>query len=224
MSELYHGETYDARLEVEGWSSPSFEDLGWQKTIVKDRPESTLVAQENEPTRIIETIKPIDVITTPKGELVLDMGQNMVGWVRFTVHAEAGTIVTLEHAEVLDCEGNFYIGNLRSAKQTVTYTCRGVEAETFEPYLSFQGFRYVKVTGIPQDQLLEQFTGCVIHTDLEQTGSFTCSDELLNQLQHNIFGDKKGIFSISQQIALNGTKDWDGRGMLKFLFVRLPTI
>ncbi|WP_339286557.1 family 78 glycoside hydrolase catalytic domain [Paenibacillus sp. FSL E2-0201] len=194
MSELYHGETYDARLEKEGWSSPGFEDLKWQKTILKDRPKATLVAQENEPTRVIETIKPIAIITTPKGEHVLDMGQNMVGWVRFMVHAEAGTIVTLEHAEVLDREGNFYIGNLRSAKQTVTYVCRGGEEETFEPYLSFQGFRYVKVTGIPQDQLLEQFIGCVIHTDLEQTGKFNCSDELLNQLQHNILWGQKGNF------------------------------
>ncbi|WP_339795792.1 family 78 glycoside hydrolase catalytic domain [Paenibacillus sp. FSL R5-0744] len=194
MSELYHGETYDARLEVEGWSSPGFEDVKWQKTILKDRPETSLVAQENEPTRVIETIKPIAVITTPKGEHVLDMGQNMVGWVRFTVHAEAGTIITLEHAEVLDREGNFYIGNLRSAKQTVTYICHGGEVETFEPYLSFQGFRYVKVTGIPLDQLLEQFIGCVIHTDLEQTGNFKCSDELLNQLQHNILWGQKGNF------------------------------
>ncbi|MNO39137.1 Bacterial alpha-L-rhamnosidase [compost metagenome] len=194
MSELYHGETYDARLEVEGWSSPGFEDLDWQKTVVRDRPESALVAQENEPTRIIETIKPLAVIHTPKGEIVLDMGQNMVGWVRFTVHAEAGTIVTLEHAEVLDREGNFYIGNLRSAKQTITYICRGGGKETFEPYLSFQGFRYVKVTGIPQDQLLEQFSGCVIHTDLQLTGSFNCSDELLNQLQHNILWGQKGNF------------------------------
>lgn len=194
MSELYHGETYDARLEVEGWSSPGFEDVKWQKTILKDRPETSLVAQENEPTRDIETIKPVAVITTPKGEHVLDMGQNMVGWVRFTVHAEAGTIITLEHAEVLDREGNFYIGNLRSAKQTVTYICHGGEAETFEPYLSFQGFRYVKVTGIPLDQLLEQFIGCVIHTDLEQTGNFNCSDELLNQLQHNILWGQKGNF------------------------------
>ncbi|MBY3620949.1 family 78 glycoside hydrolase catalytic domain [Acinetobacter sp. CUI P1] len=194
MSELYHGETYDARLEVEGWSSPGFEDSAWQKTALRHHPEATLVAQENEPTRIIETIKPIAVITTPKGESVLDMGQNMVGWVNFRVHAEAGTIVTIEHAEVLDREGNFYIGNLRSAKQTITYICRGGETETFEPYLSFQGFRYVKVTGIPQDQLLEQFTGCVIHTDLELTGSFNCSDELLNQLQHNILWGQKGNF------------------------------
>lgn len=194
MSELYHGETYDARLEMDGWSSPGFADQDWAKAMIANPPESALVAQENEPARIIETIKPAVALTTPKGETVLDMGQNMVGWMRFTVRAEAGTVVTLQHAEVLDRDGNFYTGNLRSAKQTITYICRGGEAETFEPHLSFQGFRYVKVTGVPQAQLLEQFIGCVIHTDLEPTGRFRCSDELVNQLQHNILWGQKGNF------------------------------
>lgn len=194
MSELYHGETYDARLEIAGWSSPGFADHEWVKATAAKAPESALVAQENEPTKIIETLKPVDVITTPNGETVLDMGQNMVGWVRFTVCAEAGTVITLQHAEVLDRNGNFYTGNLRSAKQTITYICRGGGDETFEPYLSFQGFRYVKVTGVPQDQLFDQFIGCVIHTDLEQSGSFQCSDEMVNQLQHNILWGQKGNF------------------------------
>lgn len=194
MSELYHGETYDARLVKEGWSSPGVADEEWQQVTVTNPPPSLLVAQENEPVRIIENIKPIAVLTTPGGDTVLDMGQNMVGWVKFTVCAEGGTVVTLQHAEVLDREGNFYTGNLRSAKQTVTYICRGGGVETYEPHFTFQGFRYVKVTGLPQSQLLEQFTGCVIHTDLEQTGSFRCSDELVNQLQHNIVWGQKGNF------------------------------
>ncbi|WP_347231152.1 family 78 glycoside hydrolase catalytic domain [Paenibacillus sp. DMB5] len=194
MSELYHGETYDARLEPEGWASPNFAGHHWKQAALTDAPPPLLVAQENEPARIVETIKPIAVITTPAGATVLDMGQNMVGWVRFRVDAEAGTVVTLQHAEVLDRDGNFYTGNLRSAKQTVTYICRGGEPETFEPHFTFQGFRYVQVTGVPHDQLLEQFTGCVIHSDLEQTGSFSCSDELVNQLQHNILWGQKGNF------------------------------
>ncbi|MDF9841666.1 MULTISPECIES: glycoside hydrolase family 78 protein [unclassified Paenibacillus] len=194
MSELYHGETYDARLEPDGWASPGFADHHWKQAALTDAPPPLLVAQENEPARIVETIKPIEVITTPAGATVLDMGQNMVGWVRFTVKAEAGTEVTLQHAEVLDRDGNFYTGNLRSARQTVTYICRGGEPETFEPHFTFQGFRYVQVTDVPRDQLVEQFTGCVIHSDLEQTGSFSCSDELVNRLQHNILWGQKGNF------------------------------
>lgn len=194
MSELYHGETYDARLELDGWFSPGFADQKWKPAALTDAPPPLLVAQENEPSRIVETIEPIAVISTPDGGTVLDMGQNMVGWVRFTVNAEAGTEIILQHAEVLDRDGNFYTGNLRSAQQTVTYICRGGGPETFEPHFTFQGFRYVQVTGVPHDQLLEPFTGCVIHSDLEQTGSFSCSDELVNQLQHNILWGQKGNF------------------------------
>lgn len=194
MSELYHGEIYDARLELDGWFFSGYEDGHWEQAASFHAPLSTLVAQENEPTRIIQTLKPARIVHTPKGELVLDMGQNMVGWVRFTVQAEAGTVVSLEHAEVLDREGNFYTGNLRSAKQTVTYICKGDEPETYEPTFSFQGFRYVKVTGVPEEQLMEQFIACVLHTDLEQTGSFSCSDELLTQLQQNILWGQKGNF------------------------------
>ncbi len=194
MSDLYHGETYDARLELEGWSSPGYEDQAWSVVSVVDSSTSILVAQENEPARIIETIKPIAVLNTPKDEIVLDMGQNMVGWIRFAIRAEAGTKITLQHAEVLDREGNFYTGNLRSAKQTVTYICQGGDTEIYEPHFTFQGFRYVKVEGVPQDQLLEQFTGCVIHSDLQHTGHFRCSDDLINQLQHNILWGQKGNF------------------------------
>ncbi|AIQ70330.1 family 78 glycoside hydrolase catalytic domain [Paenibacillus graminis] len=194
MSELYHGETYDARLELNGWSHYGYADQEWTKAAVTSPPATTLVAQENEPTRIIDTIKPVAVINTPKGETVLDMGQNMVGWVRFKVTAEAGAVVILQHAEVLDKDGNFYSENLRSAKQAITYTCRGGGEEGYEPYLSFQGFRYVKVEGLPKTPLLKDFTGCVIHTDLLPTGSFSCSDELVNQLQHNIVWGQKGNF------------------------------
>lgn len=193
-SELYHGETYDARVAIDGWSTPGFNDEAWQNAVIHQSPGSTLVAQENEPSKVTEVLKPVSVITTPQGDTVLDMGQNMVGWVRFTVNAEAGNVITLQHAEVLDRDGNFYTGNLRSAKQTITYICGGGGEETYEPYFSFQGFRYVKVTGVPKEQLIEQFVGCVIHTDLESTGSFACSDELVNKLQKNIVWGQRGNF------------------------------
>ncbi|WP_419872338.1 glycoside hydrolase family 78 protein [Candidatus Pristimantibacillus sp. PTI5] len=193
-SELYHGETYDARLTIDGWSSPGFDDQAWPNAIIHQAPGATIVAQENEPSKVTEVLKPVAVITTPQGDTVLDMGQNMVGWVKFTVNSVAGTVITLQHAEVLDRDGNFYTGNLRSAKQTVTYICRGGGEETYEPYFSFQGFRYVKVTGVPKEQLMEHFVGCVIHTALEPTGSFACSDELVTKLQNNIVWGQRGNF------------------------------
>jgi len=194
MSELYHGERYDARIDIEGWASSGFVDQDWLQAVQASSLETDLIAQENEQTRIIEDIKPIAIITTPSKETVIDFGQNMVGWVRFSVQAEAGAIITIEHAEILDRDGNFYTGNLRSAKQTITYICSGEGTETYEPIHSFQGFRYVKVSGIKQPLNLDQFTGCVIYSDLEATGSFECSDELVNQLQRNIVWGQKGNF------------------------------
>ncbi|MBW7461718.1 family 78 glycoside hydrolase catalytic domain, partial [Paenibacillus sepulcri] len=142
----------------------------------------------------IEELQPIALITTPAGETVIDMGQNMVGWVRFTVTGQEGHEVSLQHAEVLDQEGNFYTENLRSAKQAIRYILKGQGHETFEPHFTFQGFRYVKLTGFSEPVKLADFTGVVLHSDMEVTGDFECSDPLINQLQHNILWGQKGNF------------------------------
>ncbi|GIO16317.1 alfa-L-rhamnosidase [Cohnella xylanilytica] len=194
MSELYQGETYDARLEKKGWSRREFDDSDWASAVPYSHPKSTLVAQESEPVRVVDELVPVSVWTTPRGETLLDMGQNMVGWVRFTVRAKAGTVVTLRHAEVLDKDGNFYVGNLRSAKQTVTYVCSGEGPETFEPVFSFQGFRYVKIEGIPAEQIPGRFVGRVLTSDLRPAGRFRCSDPLINKLADNIVWGQIGNF------------------------------
>ncbi|MFC5404956.1 family 78 glycoside hydrolase catalytic domain [Cohnella soli] len=194
FSEIYHGETYDARLELEGWSSAGFDDRQWNPVELIARSNDALIAQENEPVRKQEEIKPIAVITTPKGEQVLDMGQNMVGWLKFTVTGAAGSEVEIHHAEVLDADGNFYIDNLRSAKQTIRYMLKGGAPETFEPRFTFQGFRYVRLIGFGKAISPDDFTGIVLHSDMPLTGSFSCSDPLVNQLQHNIEWGLKGNF------------------------------
>ncbi|MBB6635241.1 alpha-L-rhamnosidase [Cohnella thailandensis] len=194
MSELYHGELYDARMEKRGWSSAAYDDTDWSSASPYSHTKSTLVAQENEPVRQVRELVPVSVHTTPRGETVIDFGQNMVGWVRFAVSEKAGTVVTLRHAEVLDKEGNFYTGNLRAAKQTVTYICSGDGQETFQPVFSFQGFRYVKVEGIPAERIAGRFAGCVLTSDLKPGGSFRCSDPLINKLAENIVWGQIGNF------------------------------
>ena len=195
MSEIYHGETYDARLEQPGWAESGFDDAGWKPVEIIDHSKEILVPQENVPVRAIHELKPVSILKTPKGELVIDMGQNMVGWIRFSVQGEAGEEVMLQHAEVLDKEGNFYTGNLRKAKQTVRYILKGGGVETFEPHFTFQGFRYVKLSGFDEQTVRpDQFTGVVLHSDMERTGYFSCSDPLVNQLQHNIEWGLKGNF------------------------------
>src|SRR3954470_22143339 len=185
FSEIYHGETYDARLEKKGWSSPNFNDLDWIGTIIQEMPITHLVAQENVPTRVTEVLKPIHSFVTPAGDTVIDMGQNMVGRLRFKVKAPKGTQIVLRHAEVLDKDGNIYFGNLKFAKQKVEYITKGNDIETYAPHFTFQGFRYVKVEGYPGQENglpLENFVGEVIHSDMERAGEFECSDPLVTRL------------------------------------------
>nr|WP_263327663.1 alpha-L-rhamnosidase [Neobacillus sp. Marseille-Q6967] len=197
FSEIYHGEIYDARLEQKGWSNPGFNDTKWKGVVVHNPPLTKLVAQENNPTRVTETLKPQSVMITPAGDTVLDMGQNMVGRIRFKVEAPAGTKIVLKHAEVLDKDGNIYFGNLRSARQTTEYFTKGEGIEEYAPTFTFQGFRYVKVEGYPLKNgrlPVENFMGEVIHTDMVSTGEFETSNPLVNQLQQNIVWGQRGNF------------------------------
>ncbi|HEX7058158.1 MAG TPA: family 78 glycoside hydrolase catalytic domain [Bacilli bacterium] len=192
---IYNGETYDARLEQDGWTESEFEDETWIAAEVLDLPMHILVPQENWPTRVTEKIRPVSAFITPAGDHVLDMGQNMVGRVRMNVQAPAGTKIVLRHAEVLDKEGNIYFGNLRLANQTVEYTARGAGIESYAPHFTFMGFRYVKVEGYPSDSLpLDAFVGEVLHSDMESVGSFETSDSRVNRLQSNIRWGQRGNF------------------------------
>jgi alpha-L-rhamnosidase len=193
-SDIYHGEIYDANLEMDEWASPGFNDGKWQEAAILDQTKNTLVAPLYVPVKAIQEIKPVKQLTTPKGEMVLDMGQNMVGWVRLKVKGNKGDTIRLKFAEVLDKEGNFYTENLRTAKATNTYIIKGSGEEAYEPAFTFFGFRYVKVTGMTKMPDLDQITGVVIHSDMEQTGTFTCSNPLINQLQQNILWGQKGNF------------------------------
>jgi alpha-L-rhamnosidase len=194
FSDIYNGETYDARLEMPGWATASFDDSNWGKVAKLDHPKDILIAPQGVPVKAVEEILPIEIITTPKGETVFDMGQNMVGWVRLKVKGNRGHAVTLKFAEVLDKEGNFYTENLRAAKATDVYFLKGDGEEIYEPRFTFHGFRYVKIEDFPGTPQLDNITGVVIYSDMEPTGTFACSDPLINQLQHNIQWGQKGNF------------------------------
>ncbi len=194
MSNIYDGEIYDARLEKEGWSLVGYDDSDWSTVKIINHSKDILIAPEGPPVRKMKEIKPIAIFKTAGGKTIADMGQNMVGWIRIKVKGEAGTTVTLKHAEVLDKDGNIYTENLRSAKQTIQYTLKGSDLEVNEPHFTFQGFRYVQVEGYPGELTLESLTGIVIHSDFELSGIFECSNPLLNQLQQNIQWGQRGNF------------------------------
>jgi alpha-L-rhamnosidase len=193
-SDIYNGELYDARLEMPGWANAGFSSKGWQKVAVLDHSKEILIAPQGVPVKAVEEIKPIESITTPKGEMVFDLGQNMVGWVRLKVEGEKGDRIVLKFAEVLDKEGNFYTANLRSAKCTDTYILKGDGKEIYEPRFTFHGFRYLKLEGLKEAPALDDITGVVIYSDMKKTGDFSCSEKLINRLQNNIQWGQKGNF------------------------------
>lgn len=192
--EIYHGETYDATAEKQGWSTVSYSDADWAGVKTATYSFDNLIATYNEPVRKHETFSPVKIFTTPKGEKVIDFGQNLVGWVNLKTSGKAGDKITILHAEVLDKEGNFYIENLRAAKATATFILKGGERESLESHFTFYGFRYIKVEGYKGDLKPEDFTAVSLYSDMPQNGNFTSSNALINQLQHNIQWGQRGNF------------------------------
>jgi alpha-L-rhamnosidase len=194
MNDIYNGETYDATKKLTGWNLSGYNDKNWQTVKTGNYNNANLIASEGSPTRKIQEIRPVKIFRTPKGKLIVDMGQNMVGWLRLKVNGEKGTVVTLRHAEVMDKYGEFYTTNYRVAKCQLTYTLAGTGEEVYEPRFTFMGFRFVEVTGFPGELTLDNLTGIVVHSDMAVTGSFESSNALINQLQHNIQWGQKGNF------------------------------
>ncbi len=194
-SDIYGGETYDARQERPGWASSGYDDRSWASVVRLDPPGSRLLSPESSPVRRVAELRPVGIRRAASGEVIFDLGQNFTGWARLKVRGPAGTVVTLRFAEVLDNAGNLYTANLRRASQTDRYTLKGGGTpETYEPHFTFHGFRYVGVTGLPAAADSGTITGIAVSSDLEQTGAFETSDSLLNQLQRNIVWGQRSNF------------------------------
>ena len=181
---LYDGEDFDARLESDGWDQSGFDDSTWNPVEVFDWPLEALFEATADPIRRIEELGPVEILTTPSGKTVVDFGQIISGWVRLTVQGEAGTAVTLRHAEVMT-QGEIDVETLRTAKATDRYTLRGGNPETWEPRFTFHGFRYVEIDGWPGSIEPESLRAVVVHSDMRRTGWLETSNPLLNQLHAN---------------------------------------
>lgn len=192
FSDIYDGEIYDARLEEEGWNESGYADDNWCAVKKVGQKQERLYPQSGCAVQIQETLQVQEIIVTPKGETVLDFGQNISGWVHMQAAGQPGDTVELVCFEILDTEGNVYTDNLRTAKQTIRYFCRGEGQEEYHPYFTFQGFRYVWVKQYPGKISGDYFKALVLYSDMEETGAFRCSNPLLNQLQKNIMRGLKG--------------------------------
>lgn len=193
-SQIYNGEIIDARKQKEGWLNNNYNTLEWYNAKEADFPKDKLVATLNEPVIQHEIFKPVKVFTSPAGDRIIDFGQNLVGWVQLKVKGKAGDSIVLSHAEVLDKNGNFYTENLRLAKAQDKYILKGEGEEIFHPHFTWQGFRYVKVEGYNGVIDENNFEAVAIYSNMEPTGTFTTSNALINQLQHNIQWGLKGNF------------------------------
>lgn len=183
-SHVYNGETVDFTVNT---------DEKFPVKELNDISTEILVPQEGEEVREMARIGVSEVIKTPKGELVLDFGQNLTGYVEWKVPAEKGKEFRLYHAEMLDKDGNFYIDNMRSAKVEIKVTSDGNE-RTYKPHFTYQGFRYVKLEGFEAEINPDDFTAIVVFSNMKRTGYFACGHDLLQQLYENIIWGQRGNF------------------------------
>jgi alpha-L-rhamnosidase len=191
---IYYGEAYDAQLEKKDWTQSTFRDTDWSSVTLVNGGKENILASYGPPVKKHETFRPVKIFKTPKGETVVDFGQNLVGWVTLKVKGKAGDKITIHHAEVLDKNKNIYLDNLRAAKAEIVYTLKGGEEEVYEPRFSFFGFRYAHVEGYPGTLTPDKIIATAVYSDMQPTGNFTSSNALVNQLQHNIQWGQKGNF------------------------------
>ena len=200
---IYLGEVYDARREVEGWDHPGLDTTGWKKVVFASEPIGLLQAQAQPPIKITKEIKPIGIKETQPGIYIFDFGQNFSGWVRLHIQAKAGTRIKLRYGELLREDGSLNPmtsvcgqvkgknqdgrniggpGSPDTAYQKDVYITKGRGEEVYTPHFTFHGFRYVEVTGFPEKPTLETLMGLRLNSAVREVGSFSCSNPLLNKI------------------------------------------
>jgi alpha-L-rhamnosidase len=190
-ADLYDGADVDLRLEQPGWRLPGFDDASWQPVTELDLP-ARLEQRTMPPVRVVATRLPT---TEPNadGNLLVDAGQNLAGYLRIRVRGPAGSTVTVRHAEVLDADGRLHTAALRKARATDTYVLADDEPVVLEPAFTFHGFRYAEIATSPGVSV-DMVEVAVVASDLTPTGEFECSDERVNQLFRNVTWSQRGNF------------------------------
>ncbi len=220
----FNGEEFDSSKEFNGWNKNGFDDSAWLPVDLTTDPgenrryfadsvpqnnepktphgdltlkKARRVAQLNENMKIMARIKPVSIKELKSGVYILDLGQNIAGWLKIQVVGQKGQKIQLRFAESLNQDGSIYVENLRSAKATDIYTLKGQGSEVWEPRFVYHGFRYVEITGWPGIPKPENFEGEVVSDVMATTGYFNSSDAMLNSIYKNawwsIAGNYKGM-------------------------------
>lgn len=194
-SEIYHGETYDARRQTAGWDAPGHDAGQWSAARVGRAPDVRLIPQVSPPIREVETRTPVAVRPMEAGCAVVDFGQNLSGWVRLKLRGEAGRQITLRFAEVLAADGHVDMRNLRGADATDRYTMAGGGEEIWEPVFTYHGFRYVQIEGLAGPLPPDALCAVVVGSDCPETGRMTFArSPLLQWIWNNARWSQKSNF------------------------------
>ena len=185
---LRNGEYYDARLEMDGWSDPNFDDIGWSDAEIIPSPGGALESQQMPPIRKVALIKPVSVKKTGYSCWTFDIGRNISGWAKISMSGPTGETIKIRYSEKVNDDGTINSNNISrfissGDFQTDRYTFKGEGTETWEPRFTYHGFRYIEISGTSNELNLENLRAVVVHTDFEAAGGFECSNDLLNKIQ-----------------------------------------
>lgn len=209
------GETYDARLEPDGWDLPGYKDTSWGRPILDTGP--LLLTAQLQSIKEIQEIKPVSVVSLEENTHIVDFGQNLFGTLCLTAQGEAGTRVTLRYAEVLHPDGTINAGSIEAGwlaepqSQYDEYILKGTGEETYQPRFSCHGFRYVEISGYPGNLTADRITAKAVHSDILNGSAFTCSNDLLNKLQHSaVWSFRSNLVSVPMDCPSRERQGWLG--------------
>lgn len=186
-ADIQAGETYDARREMPGWDLPGYKtSANWTSVQTGAEVAPELQAYPGTPVRRLEEFPPVKITSLKPNLQVFDMGKNFSGWARLRVTAPAGTKIIMRFGEMLNPDGSVYRTNLRSARVTDTYICKGGGEEVWEPEFTYHGFQYAEVEGLPAPATSKTLTGVVVHSALPRLGAFISSSEIANRTSVNM--------------------------------------
>ncbi|WP_418262528.1 family 78 glycoside hydrolase catalytic domain [Flavobacterium faecale] len=184
---IYGGDTYDARYEINGWNQVGYNDSKWGKAKTISPLVKKISAQQIPPIRRLKELTPQKIFKSASGKWIIDFGQNIAGWVQIKVKGKEGQLIELITTEALTQKGDEVFpgstgGGANGMKQLLQYICKGKGVETWEPKFSYHGFRYAEVSGLTTKPDKNSFKAILVATDIDEKGSFHSSDAMLNKM------------------------------------------
>lgn len=219
LDAIRNGQVYDARREMPGWDTGSFDDSSWAAPTMVAGPKGMLRAQMAPAIKVTETIKPVAMRQTHPGVWLFDMGQNLAGWARLRVKGPAGTVISMRYSERLDSglpdRHNIEPYVFSGPFQNDIYVLKGDGEEVWESKFAYHGFRWVQVSGLPEKPTADTIVAQVVHTAFDRIGSFECSHDLLNKIQKLTLWSYRGNFhSIPTDCPHREKNGWTGDAQL----------